>query len=244
MVANDLSLYRYISFDRFIQMLFSQELVLIHPSKWDDSYELYWKHYFETGTGRAQLDEYVKQFGGDERKHAETAIGLCRFRYDRAFCLCFSRENDSEVLWNARADNNRGIMFATTRSKIYDLFSDEEDVIIKEVQYDLESTQPQTFLSSFQFAPGWALHENPDELLLHKRKIFSYEKEVRLILSPDEKPEDPILKYPIPDLSTFIDGVMVHPLASDAYVSSIKLLCEHFNIPFWGRSEVYSFKLL
>ena len=244
MVVNELPLYRYVSFERFIQMLFFQELALIHPSKWDDSFELYWKCFFETKEGREQLDAYVKQFEGDEKKHAETAIKLCRYKYDNSYCLCFSREKDAEVLWNARSDNRHGIMFATTRSKIYNLFSEDENVIIKEVQYDLERTQPQTFLDSFQFAPGWALHENPDELLLHKRKIFSYEKEVRLILSPAEKPEYPILKYPISDLSTFIDGVMVHPLASDAYVSSIKLLCEHFNIPFWGRSEVYSFKPL
>ena len=244
MVVNDLPLYRYISFDRFIQILFSQELVLIHPSKWDDAYELYWKHYFETQEGRSQLDAYVKKFEGDERKNAEAAINLCRFKYDHAYCLCFSRVKDAEVLWNARSDNKRGIMFATTRSKIYDLFPEEEDVIIKEVQYDLESTKPEDFLCHFQFSSIGALQKDPDDLLLHKRKIFSYEEEVRLILSPAEKPKDEMLKYQIPVLGDFINGVMVHPLASDEYVSLISLLCEHFCIPFWGKSEVYSFKPL
>ncbi len=244
MVVNELPLYRYISFEYFIQMLFTQELALVHPSKWNDSYELYWKNFFETQEGREQLDAYVKQFEGNEREYARQTISLCRYKYDNSYCLCFSREKDAEVLWNARSDDRHGIMFATTQSKIYNLFSEDKNVIIKEVQYDLESTQPQAFLRNFQFSPGWALQEDPDELLLHKRRIFSYEKEVRLIFSPAEKPEGSILKKPIPDLSAFIDGVMVHPLASDAYVHSIELLCKHFNIPFWGRSEVYSFKLL
>ena len=94
MVVNELPLYRYVSFERFIQMLFSQELALIHPSKWDDSYELYWKKFFETQEGKEQLEAYVKQFEGDEREHAKTTINLCQYKYDNSYCLCFSREKD------------------------------------------------------------------------------------------------------------------------------------------------------
>ena len=69
----------------------------------------------------------------------------------------------------------------------------------------------------------------------------NYEKEVRLIFTSVEKSEDEIRKIPIPILSDFIDGIMVHPLANNDYVSLIELLCKQFNIPFLGKSQIYSF---
>ena len=241
MVSNDLKLYRYVSFDHFIQMLFSQEIALVSPSKWDDSYEYYWKYYLKSPAGKAQLEAYISQFEGDALKRAETLISLCNFKYDRAFCLCFTRAKDEEVFWNTRSDNKRCIMFATTMSKIYNLFSQDDYEVIDEVKYDLERIQPEDFLSSFHVYSDGILQDNPDELLLHKRTIFSYEKEVRLIFTSVEKSEDEIRKIPIPILSDFIDGIMVHPLANNDYVSLIELLCKQFNIPFLGKSQIYSF---
>ena len=34
-----MKVYRYISFQRFCELLFHQELALVHPSKWPDQYE-------------------------------------------------------------------------------------------------------------------------------------------------------------------------------------------------------------
>ena len=40
-------------------------------------------------------------------------------------------------------------------------------------------------------------------------------------------------------ISGFIKGVMVHPLAPDWYVNTVKSYCELNNIPFEGKSDLY-----
>lgn len=246
MVANDLPLYRYVSFDRFNQMLFSKELAFLSPFTWPDTYELYWLKLLNTEEGRSRLEAYAKQFKGNTQNNADSIIKMCNYQYNNTFCLCFSKAKDSEVFWNARSDQNRCIMFATTRQKLYELLlSKEPNCAIEAVQYDLESSDFDELLKQFYVEPGFTSLVDAERLFLHKRKCFSYEEEVRLIIKPQKIPENSkVFKHPIPCFSDFIDSVMVHPLASDEYVSLIELLCMHFNIPFQGRSEVYSFKLL
>lgn len=53
--------------------------------------------------------------------------------------------------------------------------------------------------------------------------------------------ESGLLPVSIPDLRAFIDGVMVHPSADQEYVEVIELLCDHFSLPFFGKSRVYDF---
>ena len=245
MVDPKTPLYRYVSFDRFNQMLFSKELTLVSPSKWDDDFELYWIKMLNTPEGEKRLLEFVKPFDGDAEKNITRIMQLSDYMYRRVYCLCFSKARDAEVLWRANANDNRGIMFATTANKLYDLLPESDDIALEEVQYDLDTANmSDQFLKSFRICSKSTLFSNPDNLFSHKRKCFSYEEEVRLIVSPETAPEDRILKRPIPNLCTLIDGVMVHPLANKEFVSLVELLCSHFNLAFWGQSTVYQFKPL
>ena len=38
----------------------------------------------------------------------------------------------------------------------------------------------------------------------------------------------------------FIKGVMVHPLAQQWYVDTVKMFCEINNVPFEGKSMLYT----
>jgi hypothetical protein len=40
-VDKSLKLYRYISFKRFCELLFQQELTFVHPDMWPDQYETF-----------------------------------------------------------------------------------------------------------------------------------------------------------------------------------------------------------
>lgn len=231
-------LYRYLSFKYFNQMLFSKELTLISPGRWPDKYELYWLKLFDTETGRTQLETYVKNQNNDTAKYIHQIQNLHTFVYNTSYCLCFSKAKDAEVLWNARSDNNKGIMFATTAGKLRTILP---ECTIQEIDYDLENIKTGDHLHQYSLFPEGTVLNDPEQLLLHKRACFKYEQEVRLILTSDEKSELGLMKRPIPDIHSFIDGVMVHPCADKEYTQLINLLCEHFNIPFWGKSKIYEF---
>lgn len=241
MVDPKTPLYRYIPFARFNQMLFSKELALMKPSKWDDEYEQYWLRMIETPSGRAALRSYAEAAPGDRQYNVAFSQAICQIVFNLKYCLCFSSQKDSEVLWRANSDGNKGIMFATTAEKLTSLFSEEYVATIKKVSYDLESNDLASFLSCIHFHPEGAGFSDTDSLLLHKRRFFSYENEVRLIVAPLAFSENEILKVSIPELSDFIDGVMVHPLATKEHVALVELLCKHFSLPFLGRSKVYDF---
>ena len=245
MVDPNTPLYRYVSADRFIEMALSQKLALINPSCWNDSYERYWLELLKTQTGKVLLEDYVKRNGFNPEADAEKILKLCQFQYVRSFCLCFSSLKDEEVLWSSKADSNKCVMFETTAGKLMELFPDDVDCTIKPVQYDLESNTIDGFLSKFHFfQDGVVSHSDVDELLLHKRKCFEYEKEIRLIITPNPIPEKKVIKYPIPNLSRLINGVMVHPLATPEHVGLIEGICNSLKIPFDGKSQIYDFKLL
>ena len=231
-------LYRYLSADRFIEMVFSNSLAVINPSLWVDSFEKYWLNLLNLPEGKTLLYDYVERKGGNPSTDAETIMQLCQYQYDNSFCLCFSALKDAEVLWSAKSYSNKSVMFETTAGKLIELVPSGT---VERVQYDLESNTIDDFLSRFDIFPEAISHFNTDQLLLHKRKCFSYEEELRLIMKPDEFHEGKIIKYPIPDLRELINGVMVHPLATPETVGLIEVICNTLQLPFWGKSKVYDF---
>lgn len=239
MVDSNTILYRYLSADRFIEMVFSKKLALINPSLWIDSYESYWLRRLKTDEGRKQLTDYVERNSSDPESDANKILALCEKEYDCTYCLCFSSQKDAEVLWSAKADNNKSVMFATTAGKLLGLFPPGTNCTVAQVQYDLKQNTMDEFLGRFHLCPEGVFHFDADELFLHKRDCFSYESELRLIVIEGTAQEGKTIEYPIPDTSKLIDGVMVHPLAKPAHVGLIELICKQLNIPFWGKSTVY-----
>lgn len=246
---NSTIIYRYIGFQRFVDLLFNKELTLVSPSEWPDEYELYWLKLLESPDGVKQLQHYIGTFL-PQQHHAQTQndiLELCRLTYSSAYCLCFSKEKDSEVMWNAHSDNRQCIMFAVKQESLLKLLdANNIDSTVKEVQYDLTSTAIEnSFFSQFKLYADNTVLWDKDDLLLKKRNIFSYEKEVRLIAyshtAPKTNAGKKLLSIPIPDLSTFIEGVLVHPSAESSYVSLIALVCSQFKLNFWGKSSIYKF---
>lgn len=243
LARHDMPIYRYISFERFYQMVFSRELALVSPSLWPDSYEMYWIKLLATDQGSEQLKEYILTLDGDHQQMIRRVHSLCTFMYNHMYCICFSKAKDSEVLWNARSNDTNCIMYATTPSRIDAVLPDEVgDAAVKEVFYDLDNADTQRdFFSHFTLGDGMALYGESDDLFLHKRKCFAYEEEVRLLFRPSDCPKDTVIKYPIPKLSDFIIGVMVHPLAGAEFVSKVGEICQKYGIEFWGKSSIYDF---
>ena len=91
--------------------------------------------------------------------------------------------------------------------------------------------------------PGSVGYIDFDEWFLHKRKCFDYEEEVRLLILPSDLNlrNGKKIMIDIPDLTSFIDGVMVNPLADEEHIKLVKMICRHFGICFLGPSRIYAF---
>ena len=240
-----LKVYRYISFQRFCELLFQQELALVHPSKWPDQYETSVIRILKAPENRKALEELFVRHGLSFEKHFDSFLETIQSVVDDMFCLCFSRSKDAEVMWNAYSFQNHAIMIRTSIDKLRAL--NPESLTVFRVRYDLENSGLGTLLDNCTFEGNEvSVFNDGDEIIRHKRKCFRYENEMRLVGSalyaPPDKVKDGILYLPIQNISDFIEGVMVHPLAEDRYVALIRKMCMHFGIKFWGRSKIYEFK--
>lgn len=187
MISDRTPIYRYMSFQRFYEMIFTSQLTLVSPSKWPDQYEQLLLKTISTSKGQQMLIEEATQYTGNTKKAAKKIRELATVITNSTYCLCFSTEKDAEVMWNAYSDNNQAIMIETSREKI-DTILFELNHCIKEVKYDLKQNETaKDLLMLFHWDPFMISIVDQDELFLHKRTIFEYEHEVRLIAYKYEK---------------------------------------------------------
>lgn len=233
-----MELCRYVSFNRFCEMLFFKELTLVTPELWNDKYENYILQILKTDGGTERLKNDIIAAKEFSEEHSLWLVNFIKMVCSSARCLCFSRSFDSEVMWNAYNYNKQTIMWVTTDKEVEFL---NPDFDIRIVKYDLENIGYKNFLRILPKQEKENYIVNVFELFIHKRELFSYENEVRVIdlmdaKSPSEK------AYPIFNLQNFIKGVMVHPLANERYTQLVSKICKEFDLPFLGKSEIYEMK--
>lgn len=230
-----MKLYRYLSLQAFCELLYNKELTFKQPKSWPDQYEGYHYRLLETDEGKRKIDEIISRKGFSEEQK-EGIKNVLRLIGNSLYCACFSKNRDAEVMWNAYGYNKQAVMIEVDTNKLPD--SDIYPSVCT-VEYDLENGDVSFWeenLSKIGIRPGF---DQSHEALAHKRKCFSYENEVRLIILDISNPDKRKLKYPVDDISIFITGVMVHPLATDEYTKMIGTLCNGFSLHFLGKSKVY-----
>lgn len=240
---NQTKLYRYMSFRRFSELLFTQELALVNPAKWPDQYETYALRKVVDTKYQEKCRQLFDAYRIPFEANYHLLCDLFRIILEGSYCLCFSRSKDAEVMWNAYHHQNNAIMIQTSTDKLLAL--SPGDLSVLRVQYDLNDTQLDSLLHSCEFEDGAVVMGDCVELLRHKRKCFQYEKEMRLIGSffgdVPYRCDNGLVYLPVHDISGFMETVMVHPLADDGYVRLIEKMCHHFGIHFGGRSKIYEF---
>ena len=235
------------SFERFNEMLYTKKISANNPSLWPDQYELYWLRALNTPAGQKKLYEFIKSKVGKGSVDwsAENAASLLSLSCKCIYAVCFSKVGDEELLWRANSDNNHAVMIETTARKVNALQdnNDQYTLLLKEVEYVPDNSYTlETLLRKIHVYSEKSIgYENIDELFLSKRECFQYEKEARLLVEPvDLKYKGNRVLLAIPSLEELIDGVKVHPNAKDYHVDLVKTLCEKYNIPFSGKSLIYT----
>lgn len=238
-----IELCRYMSFQRFCEILFNQELVLVKPEMWNDKYEKYIFQVINTDEGKNKVGDFLREKYSFTEDKVDEMLKFIKIICDSTHCLCFSKSIDAEVMWNAYNYNSQAIMLMTTDVEL-DNLSKSIEYEIRKVTYDLEDNGLKFLYDLLKADDRGVSIINSHHFFTHKRKCFEYENEFRIIVTSPQSGKKDFLPYHIDDLSTFIKGIMVHPLASDSYVSLIEKMCNTFNVNFLGKSKIYDFNVI
>jgi len=240
-------LFRYMPLERFEEILKTGRIAAVNPFCWPDEFELRWLKMLETEEGIGKLKETVAGLlahDEDVDRVNRKVIGLCKAIYSYRYVICFSDEEDSEVMWHGRESD---VMIATDIMRLTRVSDSNESSVfsvIRQVQYDHEETFGfEKFLEKLYLDRDAVVIHDPDEFLSHKQKKYAYEHEYRLILDPVQYRDEKLVYLDIPEIQDFITGVMVHPNASDDHTERVKQLCKEYHLCFKGKSQVYKFHL-
>ena len=127
------------------------------------------------------------------------------------------------ALWQLYGGVKTSLAITTTVRKLTDVATTWPDVT---------SVHKVRYIDHFKSPPMTVGHYT--DVLECKHQAYSYEKEVRVIVSRHrgEWQKNPIdFRLPIPSLSDFIRGVVVAPEAEDWYFEAVQAITRRFGLP-------------
>lgn len=160
-------LFRYLSIEPALSTLVSRHLWAVNPATWKDAYE---KDVYEC------ITTYISSLK------------------NRIFCICFSTKDVCEPAWKMYSDGDPSLRLELGTKELYDNITTAlnhssiiKQIIIGKVKY-CSTREITKFINQFPSSIFSSIDPNLTsaesaavDLLLHKRKAFDYEQEVRII---------------------------------------------------------------
>jgi hypothetical protein len=216
---SDLKIWRYLSLSKFVNLLITDSLYFCRLDLLGDEHEgSYTKKNFQ------QNSRTLKVL--DSKGHTETQYDKNIRMRKSMFVNCWRIDDlESEAMWKLYCPNNEGIAIQTTYSKLKKSFENEPLLnmgLVKYLNYETES-----------FDPG-----NVFNCVMHKRKAFDHEKEVRIVKSKQEywndsslliKDQGILIKW---DFKNVIDKIYINPYSPEWYFATIEELLKKISLKF------------
>ena len=258
------SIYRFISFENFVDTVQRKALCFVHPSVFDDPLEF----------------QYLQSYSLKNAKHRIEILAKLS-QINRMFVQSWTKLSESDALWRIYKYNTFSVRIEIDLKDIELL----DDVNSADVIY---TDTPNDIIDQYASQNGISAVRQ----MAIKRTAFSHEQEVRLIhherwddeddglnncyftgaftLKDDESRKILIEKYKDLDddqwihtardlihkynvlgdrktcyidyahIDSFIKSVMVNPFAPDWFVDTVKMFCDTNKIKFLGKSKLYS----
>ena len=219
--------------ERFLQMLYNQENVLVRPFSWNDPYESLIKN--------SEIE------GREGRKYP--------FDESRWYGQCWSESPESDALWQVFTKSTiaRGVKLKTTSRILKESLSEEERkddrvFFLERVNYSKrseEETTIESLIRTYSFDWGYEADYNtlifqeqfkndPNimaaPILLTKRNAFQHEQEVRLLCYYKEEQTEKLYGYKIPNWCNFIEEVELDPWCPNGVDNALNDILEKYNI--------------
>lgn len=148
-------IYRFISFETFIDILMKQSITFVHPTIWDDPYEY------------KLLEKNFKRMIDSSNSITDTStLGaiLEHIVSMKLYCQSWTKLDESDALWRIYNHNNTSVRIETDLSNISKL----DNVEALEVRY-MDDPEAAIEVSTFY------------DLVRTKRRAFAHECELRLV---------------------------------------------------------------
>lgn len=252
-------IYRYISFESFVDMVVRQKLTFVHPSLWDDPYELRYLHQeieskFEKATGELDTDVLgaIMEYIIANKLYAQSWTSL----------------TESDALWRIYSHNNTSVRIAAKTEKIkllgdveiieVDYVDSYEEVVSKKKDfYGLIGTKRKAFshehevrlVKHYKYSGVDDMQEHLKAfLILHGHRdsflksieIDKISEEVaKLVKKTNENLQDKIQVLDFSEIDGFIESVMLNPFAPEWFNETLKTFCEKNNLLYLGKSTLY-----
>lgn len=211
-VDDDMLLWKYMSFSKFVNLL-SGNLYFNRVDSFEDVFECHF-----TDKTRSVL----------ESSGFPQASNIEIFAQHTIYVSCFHASNyETAFMWHQYSDQD-GLAVQTTGKKLKDAFKDtEEKIYLSKVKY-------------LDYAKDYFVSNNLFRLAIHKRKSFEFENEVRCICmkTPQGLNENKtILDFEIPigikipiNLDVLIDKIYLSPYAPSYLEENIKMIMDKWEL--------------
>ena len=209
------TVWRYMSFEKFANILATGSLFFSSADKYDDKLEgripeLIMRYYKSAGIF---FDPELRQY---------------------IMCNCWHHGNEESMgMWDKYHLRNSGIAIKTTLGNLKISLPDEPNIFIGKVDYEVESIENQNQIE---------ILEDTENLLyypyFYKRKPFKYEQEVRAIIDIASIPRDGSYEFGKPlkiDIQTLMGEdkeVIVSPHADEWIAQTLELIVERYGFQF------------
>ncbi len=208
--------WRYLSLAKFLNLVLTKSLYLSRVDLLGDSHEgSYTKQSSTLNTDAIYTDDNgVTQPLFERRQWLRKTI----------FVNCWRMDNyESEAMWKLYCPNNEGLAIQTTYSKLTNSIIFKDKVYIGCISY-------------LDYEVNYFNNGNILNLMMHKRKAFEHEKEVRVAkintsnwnsASIDVIEEGVNIEW---DLFSTIERIYVNPYAPQWYFDTVKLIFTELSI--------------
>lgn len=180
-----MELYRFISFEDFVNLFCNKKDKFINPFSWDDKYEGCLYSWMEN---EDSLREIVKgmYYNLSPRNYNAISDNFFRLWNSKLFSYaqCWTSTDESDAMWRCYAYDNKAIRIHTSDDKLkahaHEIFGEDQyRVNFKRVEYDLDTKQDMIDFLIRQIKNSLSPHEP----FFHKRKVFEHENEYRLLIT-------------------------------------------------------------
>lgn len=234
-IGNNDKIWRYMSFDKFVEMLERRSLFFCRSDRFDDKFE----GSFPKGNATDLKEIPEKDILSNRIFGTEIIpLGVLNqvrpqlrqvFKEERKNIMinCWHiNEYESEAMWKLYSQVNAGIAIQSTYERLKECFSvTDKHIFISKVKYlDYETD---FIREDFSFEP-----------FICKRKSFEYEKELRAMFDislygKDKNYKDNLPEYGMNidiDIDKLIEKVYISPLAAEWFGELVKNIVKRYDI--------------
>ena len=180
---NEDTLWRYMSFEKFVSILKTESLFYTKAYKFEDT--------FEGIRPQPIMDAYIKALRHHAPEaHVQGVIKIIDITRKHVMCNCWHQnEEESRAMWDNYSNHNSGIVIKTTVQKLKNSLSDTMfDVFIGKIKYLSPSTYEECYTQNYlqSIKNGLVLDKKWTYFpYFYKREEFEHEREVRIIIDID-----------------------------------------------------------